>query len=89
MSAMESSAEKAFDTLYDTHKKAIAKLKEQRRSHYEKLRLATAKPTEVPWHLPESIDFKRLPTDRNGNAISMWRVMGNSVPNSEPGSREC
>ena len=63
MSAMEASAEKSFDTLYDTHKKAIAKLKEQRRSHYEKLRLATAKPNEVPWHLPESIDFKRLPTD--------------------------
>jgi len=63
MSALESAAEKAFDTLYDRHKKAIAKLKEQQRSHYEKLRLATAKPAEVPWHLPESIDFKRLPTD--------------------------
>jgi len=63
MSAMESVAEEAFDTLYDTHKKAIAKLKAQRRSHYEKLRLATAKPAEVPWHLPESIDFKRVPTD--------------------------
>jgi type III restriction enzyme len=63
MSAMEAAAEKAFDTLYDTHKRTIAKLKEQRRSHYEKLRLATAKPAEVPWHLPESIDFKRLPTD--------------------------
>jgi hypothetical protein len=32
-------------------------------ANYEKLRLATAKPNEVPWHLPESIDFKRLPTD--------------------------
>ena len=29
----------------------------------DQLRLATAKPTEVSWHLPESIDFKRLPTD--------------------------
>ncbi len=63
MSALESAAEKAFDALYDTHKKAIAKLREQRRSQYEKLRLATARPVEVPWHLPESIDFKRLPTD--------------------------
>lgn len=63
MSAMESASEKAFDALYDTHKKAIAKLKEQRRTSYEKLRLATAKPSEVPWHLPESIDFRRLPTD--------------------------
>ncbi len=63
MSLMESAAEKAFDTLYDAHKKAIAKLKEQRRSNYERLRLATAKPSEVPWHLPESIDFRRQPTD--------------------------
>lgn len=59
MSAMESASEKAFDVLYDTHKKAIAKLKEQRRAGYEKLRLATAKPNEVPWRLPESIDFRR------------------------------
>lgn len=63
MAALESSAEKAFDALYDGHKKAIGKLKEQRRATYEKLRLATAKPNEVPWHLPESIDFRRLPTD--------------------------
>lgn len=63
MSAVESAAETAFGTLYDTHKKAIAKLKEQRRTQYEKLRLATATPAEVPWHLPQSIDFKRLPTD--------------------------
>ena len=63
MSALEAAAESAFDSLYDRHKKAIAKLKEQRRSQYEKLRLATAKPVEVPWHLPESIDFKRSPTD--------------------------
>lgn len=63
MSVMESAAEKAFDNLYDTHKKAIANLKEQRRISYEKLRLATATPAEVPWHLPESIDFNRFPTD--------------------------
>lgn len=61
MTAMESAAERAFDSLYDTYKKAIAKLNEQRRGNYEKLRLATAKPSEVPWHLPESIDFRRLP----------------------------
>ena len=62
MTALEAVAGQAFDTLYDTHKKAIGKLKEQRRSVYEKLRLATARPNEVPWHLPESIDFRRLPT---------------------------
>jgi type III restriction enzyme len=61
MSALESAAEKAFDALYDKHKKAIGKLKEKRRDAYEKLRLATAKPKEIPWHLPDSIDFRRLP----------------------------
>ncbi|SBT05958.1 Type iii restriction enzyme, res subunit [Candidatus Propionivibrio aalborgensis] len=59
MSTMESASEKTFDALYDTHKKTIAKLKEQRRANYEKLRLATAKPNAVPWRLPESIDFRR------------------------------
>jgi type III restriction enzyme len=63
MKALESAAEAAFDGLYDRHKKAINKLKEQRRANYEKLRLATAKPNEVPWHLPLSIDFRRLPGD--------------------------
>lgn len=63
MAALESAAEAAFDSLYDRHKRAIGKLKEQRRSHYERLRLATATPHEVPWHLPESIDFRRLPSD--------------------------
>ncbi|MBN8437275.1 MAG: DEAD/DEAH box helicase family protein [Candidatus Accumulibacter sp.] len=61
MTALESAAGSAFDELYDTHKKAIGKLQEQRRIAYERLRLATAKPSEVPWHLPESIDFRRLP----------------------------
>lgn len=63
MATLEAFAEVAFDALYDQHKKAISKLKEQRRANYEKLRLATAKPNEVPWHLPASIDFKRQPTD--------------------------
>ena len=63
MAILESLAEAAFDGLYDQHKKAIYKLKEQRRVNYEKLRLATAKPNEVPWHLPASIDFKRSPAD--------------------------
>lgn len=63
MAGLEAQAEAAFDALYDQHKKAISKLKEQRRANYEKLRLATAKPNEVPWNLPEAIDFKRLPSD--------------------------
>ena len=63
MALLEGQAEAAFDALYDQHKKAIYQLKEQRRTAYEKLRLATAQPSEVPWHLPDSIDFKRLPID--------------------------
>lgn len=63
MAVLEGQAEAAFDALYDRHKKAIYQLKERRRSVYEKLRLATAQPSEVPWHLPDSIDFKRQPGD--------------------------
>ena len=63
MAQLELQAEAAFDALYDQHKKAIYQLKEQRRAYYEVLRLATAKPSEVPWQLPQSIDFRRLPDD--------------------------
>ncbi len=62
MMALESVADQTFDALYDAHKKAIGKLREQRRTVYEKLRLATAQPQVIPWHLPETIDFRRLPT---------------------------
>ena len=44
-------------------KKAISKLVEHRRTYYERLRLATPKPTAVPWHLPDSINFRRKPSD--------------------------
>jgi type III restriction enzyme len=63
MAELEAQAEAAFDNLYDRHKRAISRLKEQRRVNYEKLRLATAKPNEVPWRLPTAIDFNRLPAD--------------------------
>lgn len=86
IAVLEAMAETAFDSLYDQHKKAIYKLKEQRRINYEKLRLATAKPNEVPWHLPASIDFKRLPTD------PLWErhlyVEGNGQFRAELGSWE-
>lgn len=63
MQALESLGGIEFDSLYDTYKKSISTLKEQRRAAYEKLRIATANPSEIPWHLPETIDFRRLPTD--------------------------
>ena len=86
MAILESQADAAFDRLYDQHKKAISKLKEQRRANYEKLRLATAKPSEVPWRLPDSIDFRRLTTD------PLWErhlyVEGNGQFRAELGSWE-
>lgn len=63
MSTLEGKADRMFNSLYDRHRRVIYKLKEQRRTNYEKLRLATAKPSEIPWHLPTSIDFKRQPND--------------------------
>jgi type III restriction enzyme len=62
MKAIEVEAKQCFDALYDSHKKAIHDLKAHKRTGYEKLRMATAEPTEVSWSLPDSIDFRRLPT---------------------------
>jgi type III restriction enzyme len=59
MTRVESRAERAFDALYDQHKHAIGKLKEKERGRYERLRLATAKPVELEWRLPERIQFRR------------------------------
>lgn len=59
MSKLETLAEKQFDDLYEKYKSKIGKLTEQRRNQYEKLRLATAVPKDIAWHLPEVIDFRR------------------------------
>lgn len=59
MQLLESYAEQEFDRLYEAHRSSIGSLQEQRRNHYDKLRLATANPRDIPWHLPESIDFRR------------------------------
>jgi type III restriction enzyme len=59
MRHLENCAEKEFDRWYEQHKRDIGRLKEQRRSQYEKLRLATSNPQDIPWHLPEVIDFRR------------------------------
>jgi type III restriction enzyme len=59
MTAIEAAAGEAFDGLYDKHKKRFNQLTEQRRAAYEKLRISTAKPTEIDWVLPPTIDFRR------------------------------
>ena len=61
MQTLEDFAGAEFDSLYEQHKRNTIGLKEQRRKHYEKLRLATAQPQDIPWLLPESIDFRRTP----------------------------
>lgn len=59
MRNLEIQAEREFDRLYKQHKHDIARLKEQRRNHYEKLRLAASEPQDISWQLPETIGFKR------------------------------
>ena len=61
MTRLEQLAEAEFDDLYEQHKWKLGALTELRRKHYEKLRLATAKPQDILWLLPDSIDFRRSP----------------------------
>ena len=41
-----------------------SKVKEQRRQHFQRLRLTTSVPQSIPWSLPETIDFRRTPESR-------------------------
>jgi type III restriction enzyme len=61
MRALEQLAESEFNRLYERYKRDIAHLKEQRRKHYDRLRLAAADPQTISWILPETIAFKRTP----------------------------
>lgn len=77
MRSLESQAKTEFDQLYDRYKKDFGRLPEHRRSVYDRLRLATAEPSTVPWRLPDSIDFvsppkapewdRHLYVEENGN----------------------
>jgi type III restriction enzyme len=61
MGRLQTFAAEEFDQHYERHKRHIGDLKEQRRQHYERLRLATAQPQTIQWRLPESINFRRSP----------------------------
>ena len=61
MQALEQRAEQEFNRVYERHKHDIARLNEQRREHYNRLRLAAADPQTIPWTLPNSIPFRRTP----------------------------
>lgn len=59
MKNLEDYAKNAFDELYMKHTRSFKKMKEQRRNHYHRLRLATSEPQYIPWILPDTIDFRR------------------------------
>lgn len=59
MRALESISQAEFDRLFGAHRQTVAGLGEQRRQHYERLRLATAQPQAIEWGLPETIPFRR------------------------------
>jgi type III restriction enzyme len=62
--AVEAKAEAEFDRLYHLYKVKIGQLPEHRYNYYERLRLATAKPVDVPWRLPSTIGYRRKPSER-------------------------
>ncbi|MDR3364556.1 MAG: DEAD/DEAH box helicase family protein [Clostridiales Family XIII bacterium] len=57
MEQLDACAEKLFNELYDYHKAAFKKLKEERKDTYKKLALSSAIPIALAWDLPQSIDF--------------------------------
>ncbi|MCY8961771.1 DEAD/DEAH box helicase [Bacillus atrophaeus] len=59
MTNLENFAKTRFNDLYTKYKREIFRLKEQRRKHYERLRLSYSDPQDIPWILSESIDFRR------------------------------
>ena len=59
MRSLEDFSEAEFDRLYEEMRRTIVGLREQRRGQYEKLRLATVTPKDIPWHMPDVIDFRR------------------------------
>ncbi len=59
MKNLETFADDEFNKLYAMYKRDIPRLKEQRRKLYERLRLATSHPQDIPWSLPISIDYRR------------------------------
>lgn len=57
MDRIESSADKLFNDLYDTHKTAFRTLKEERKDVYRKLAQSSTTPIALDWELPPTIDF--------------------------------
>jgi type III restriction enzyme len=62
MQSIEQYAANEFDRLYESHRREMASRREERRKHYERLRLATTVPQDIPWSLPDSIPWNCAPT---------------------------
>ncbi len=61
--ALESKSKTKFENLFDATKSAIAKLPEQARAGYDKLKSASVTPESVPWRCQDTIDFRRDPKE--------------------------
>jgi len=59
MAGIENRATLAFNRLYDSNKREIGKVPEQRRQYYGRLKASATVPTDAAWLLPDSIDFRR------------------------------
>jgi type III restriction enzyme len=57
MERLDAFAEQLFNELYDYHKAAFKKSKEERKDAYKKLALSSAIPIALVWDLPQTIDF--------------------------------
>lgn len=61
--ALENKSKTKFENLFDATKSAIAKLPEQARAGYDKLKSASVTPEGVPWRCQDTIDFRRDPKE--------------------------
>lgn len=57
MENLSAFADKRFIDLFENNKRAISRLREERRSVYEKLACASDRPIALQWELPDTIDF--------------------------------
>jgi len=89
MKQLETFAESEFDVLYSKHKRDIAKLKEQRKQHFQRLRLATSVPQTIPWALQKLSTSAALQRPRSTTGIYSLKKTTSSAQTLEPGSRMC
>jgi type III restriction enzyme len=57
MERLEVFADRLFDDLFDAHRSALRRLKEERVDVYNKLAMSSTDPPPIDWKLPQAIDF--------------------------------